>query len=373
MTESPAELSRDDALLVLNGLPGVGPVMLRRLLDWFGGDPLAILKAAGTELVKVRGVGPKAVSSIRSWNDGDWLERERKRLQDHGARFITLENEDFPRALLETFDPPIGLYCRGTPPKEPCVSIVGTRRPSLYGLRMAEKLSAGLARAGFCIVSGMARGIDAAAHEGALGAGGKTVAVFGCGIDVIYPPEHLDLFRRIVESGAVFSEFSFGRRADRQTFPMRNRLVAGMSAGVIVVESAANGGSLITARFAGEQGRQVFAVPGRVDQSTAEGCNQLIREGATLVTSASEVVDELAPALNLAPVEAEPASSKDAVGNLSPGESAVYGSLSEGALMRPDAIADQAGLPVHEVMSTLTLLELKRLVCRHSDGSFEAR
>ena len=378
MPNSSAGLSREAALLVLNGLPRVGPVMLRRLLERFADDPVSVLQASPGQLVSVKGVGEKAVSSIRSWIDGDWLVRERRRIAEHGARFISLEHEDFPRALLETFDPPIGLYCRGTPPREPCVAIVGTRRSTLYGQRMARKLASGLARAGFCIVSGMARGIDAAAHEGALEAGGCTVAVFGCGIDVIYPPEHLDLFRRIVNSGAVFSEFPFGRRADKQTFPMRNRLVAGMSAGVIVVESAENGGSLITARFAGEQGRQVFAVPGRADQSTAAGCHKLIREGATLVTSAGDVVEELAPTLGLSLVEArgehhEDPISRKVTDNLSGKENAVYGLLADGTLMKPDALAEGTELLVHEVMATLTLLELKRLVSRRPDGSFEVR
>ena len=378
MSRPLVDVSREDAFLVLNGLSRVGPVMLRRLLDRFEDDPLSVLRASAEQLISVRGVGEKAVASIRAWREGDWLGRERKRIAEHGARFINLEDEDYPQALRETFDPPIGLYCQGFPPKEPCVAIVGTRRATLYGQRMARKLASALALRGFCIVSGMARGIDACAHEGALETGGRTVAVFGCGLDVIYPPEHLDLYRRILESGAVFSEFPFGRRADRQTFPMRNRVVAGMSAGVIVVESSEAGGSLITARFAGEQGRQVFALPGRVDQSTAVGCHKLIREGATLITSAGDVVEELAPTLGLALVEGggehhEDSTSRKVPENLSSEEHAVYGLLADGTLMKPDALAEGTELPVHEVMATLTLLELKRLVSRRPDGSFEVR
>lgn len=378
----PDTLSRADAYLVLNGLSHVGPVMLRRLLDRFAGDPVAILSASVRELESVKGVGQKASAAIREW-DRAWLADERRRLAKRSSRFLTCEDSEFPPALLETFDPPIGLYCEGAPPLpgEPCVAIVGTRQTSLYGLRMAKTLAADLARMGFCIVSGMARGIDAAAHEGALEAGGRTVAVFGCGPDVIYPPEHLDLYRRIAASGAILSEFPFGRRADRNTFPMRNRVVAGMSAGVIVVESAAAGGSLITARFAAEQGRQVFALPGRVDQATSAGCHKLIREGATLIRNAVDVAEELAPSLGLAVASPASESKSDASTTaptqppqgLTPPEQALHGALADGSVLKPDALAEQTNLPAHEVMAALTMLELKRLVSRRSDGSFEIR
>ncbi len=376
----PDNLTRSDAFLVLNGLANVGPVMLRRLLDRFSGDPIAILSASSSDLKSVKGVGEKASTAIRGW-DSSWLDNELGRLAERSGCFLTREDPSFPPALLETFDPPIGLYCTGAPPHpdEPCVAIVGTRQASLYGLRMAKTLAADLARMGFCIVSGMARGIDAAAHEGALEAGGRTVAVFGCGPDVIYPPEHLDLYRRITASGAVLTEFPFGRRADRQTFPMRNRVVAGMSVGAIVVESAAAGGSLITARFAAEQGRQVFALPGRVDQATSEGCHKLIREGATLIRNAADVAEELAPSLGLALPSSsrEEALSASAAApspqNLTPTEQALHAVLADGSILNPDALAERTKLPAQEVMATLTMLEIKRLVSRRPDGAFETR
>ena len=372
-------MSREDAFLILNGMQGVGPVMMRRLLERFNEDPVSVLHSSEAELMSVKGVGKKATSGIRGWKDGNWLELERGRIAKHGARFITVEDGDYPQALLETFDPPIGLYCQGTPPREPCVAIVGTRQPTLYGQNMARRIASGLANSGFCVVSGMARGIDAAAHEGALEVSGRTVAVFGCGIDVIYPPEHLNLYRRVVETGAVVSEFPFARRADRQTFPMRNRVVAGMCVGVVVVESSAVGGSMITARFAGEQGRQVFAVPGRADQPTAVGCHKLIREGATLVTHAEQVIEEVAPSLDLSwnaslsVGDSDASSGKPAPDNLSSGESTVYACLNDGSILTSDCLCERTSLPVHEVAAALTMLELKRLVSRCPDGSFEVR
>ena len=201
------------------------------------------------------------------------------------ATFITPRDVGYPRLLKEIHDPPIGLYRKGVYDfAQPCVAIVGSRRTTLYGQSVAKKLAADLARLGFCIVSGLARGIDTAAHEGALSVGGKTAAVLGCGIDIVYPPENLALYRRIEAEGAILSEFPFGRRADRQSFPMRNRVVAGIAEAVVVVETDVSGGSMITARFAGEQGRLIFAVPGRIDQNTSAGCHQLIRDGATLLT-----------------------------------------------------------------------------------------
>ena len=287
-------LNHRQALLILNGLPVVGPVMLRRLLDTFENDPIAVLSADRQKLLQVQGIGEKAASVLTNWSEHFDLNREVERMKASGIRFLAQTDEFFPPTLCETYDPPIGLYWKGKYNVDrPCVAIVGTRRGTLYGLGVAKRFASELARLGFCIVSGMARGTDTAAHEGALDVGGKTVAVFGCGLDIVYPPENLELYKRIAAEGAVASEFPFGRRADRQTFPMRNRVVAGMCEAVIVVESDVAGGSMITARFAGEQGRQIMAVPGRIDQTSSAGCHQLIRDGATMVTSVDDILDEL--------------------------------------------------------------------------------
>lgn len=367
-------LSSEDALIVLNGLQRVGPVMLRNLLDAFG-DPVAVLSASRSELMEVRGVGDKAAEALANWSERFDLEKEKRLMAKKGVRFLSHESSGFPELLGETFDPPIGLYWQGDYLVDrPCVAIVGTRRATLYGRNMAKKFAAELSRLGFCIVSGMARGTDTAAHEGALEAGGKTVAVFGCGLDIIYPPENLDLYKEIVAKGAVASEFPFGRRADRQTFPMRNRVVAGMCQGVIVIESAASGGSMITARFAGEQGRSLMALPGRVDQASSEGGHQLIRDGATLVTSVDDVLEELRYARPKDPeLDLGGSGATSRPENLSELEHAVLDCFVGGELLSLDGVIEQSARSMAEVSSCVMGLELKRLLVKRADGRFEAK
>ena len=224
----------------------------------------------------------------------------------------------------------------------------------------------------------MARGIDSESHGGALDSNGRTVAVLGCGLDIIYPPENLDLYRRIAETGAVVSEFPFGRRADRQSFPMRNRVVSGLSLATVVIESGNSGGSMITARFAGEQGRHLFAVPGRIDQHASAGCHQLIRDGATLLTSVEELVAELnfggQLRLNLEAGESEAEGrQKQPVVDLDETERAVADCLSDGGILYPDSIARFTGFPVPAVTASLMMLELKGVVSKRADGAFERR
>ena len=295
-----------------------------------------------------------------------------------GADFVLTKDPAYPRLLCEIHDPPIGLYRRGRfdVGGNRCVAIIGSRRTTLYGQATAKKLASELARIGFCVASGLARGIDTAAHEGALSVGGKTVAVLGTGIDIIYPPENLALYRQIEADGAVLSEFPFGRRADRQSFAMRNRIVAGMSEAVIVVESDVDGGAMITARFAGEQGRLLFAVPGRIDQPTSAGCHQLIRDGATLLTSVDDLLSELNYLDGLRPsaIPQKPADAAAGIpANLTPDEARVFECFRGGAILSPDALAAQTGLPAATLSSTLMMLELKRLIAKRADGTFEAR
>ena len=372
----PSTLNQRQALLVLNGLPHVGPVMLRRLMDAFEGDAVAVLSGQKTKLLEVKGVGQKAAETLTNWADRFDLAKEVAQMRRTDTRFFIQEDAKFPEMLRETYDPPIGLYWQGEYIVDrPCVAIVGTRRSTVYGRSVAKKFASELARLGFCIVSGMARGTDTAAHEGALEAGGKTVAVFGCGLDTIYPPENMNLYHQILKTGAVVSEFPFARRADRQTFPMRNRLVAGMCQGVIVIESAASGGSMITARFAGEQGRTLMAVPGRIDQDSSAGCHQLIRDGAIMVTSVDDVLEELRyermqfpseePELDLGETPSPPQ-------NLSDSEQAVFGCFTGGEIISPDALATRLSRPIAEIAGVLMSLELKRLVAKRADGRFEA-
>lgn len=364
--------------MILNDLPNIGPITLNRLLAELGGDPVAILRSPKSRLESVRGVGPETSAAVMNWAQHFDLAREEERLAQAGATFITTRDAGYPRLLKEINDPPIGLYRKGVDAlDQPCIAIVGSRRTTLYGQAVAKKLGAELARLGFCIVSGLARGIDTAAHEGALSVGGKTAAVLGTGLDIIYPSENLDLYRRIAESGAVLSEFPFGRKADRQSFAMRNRIISGMSEAVVVVESDVSGGAMITSRFAGEQGRLLYAVPGRIDQPSSAGCHQLIRDGATLLTGVDDILSDLNYLDGLRPAGLKEAGGKSVLETLqsefSENERRVTEALRGGAQLGLDALASTTGLPVAEVAAALMLLELKKLVTKRADGTFEFR
>lgn len=371
------ELTERQALLVLNALPNIGPITLNRLLAELGDDPRAVLTAPARRLESVQGVGPAISATVTNWPRHFDLAREEERMARASTDFVTPRDPDYPRLLKEISDPPIGLYRKGRYGfSQPCIAIVGSRRTTLYGQSVAKKLGAELGRLGFCVVSGLARGIDTAAHEGALSVGGKTAAVLGCGIDIIYPPENLALYRRIEAEGAILSEFPFGRRADRQSFPMRNRVVAGICDAVVVVESDVNGGSMITARFAGEQGRLVYAVPGRIDQATSRGCHQLIRDGATLLTGVDDILSELnyLDGLRPAPIPLKPGEEPEsAPGDLTPDEVKVMACFAGGAILAPDSLAEQTGLPISTLTPVLMMLELKHRLARRLDGGFEAR
>ncbi len=380
MRAGETELTTTQALLVLNALPNIGPITLNRLLAELGGDPRSVLAAGARRLESVRGVGPAISASITGWRENFDLAREEERMAQAKVSFVTTGDAAYPKLLREIHDPPIGLYRKGGHEfGQPCIAMVGSRRTTLYGQSVAKKFGAELARLGFCIVSGLARGIDTAAHEGALSVGGKTAAVLGTGIDLIYPPENLALYRQIEASGAILSEFPFGRRADRQSFAMRNRIIAGMCEAVIVVESDAGGGSMITAKFAGEQGRLLFAVPGRIDQATSAGCHQLIRDGATLLTSVDDILGELnyLDGLRPGPIPEKAGSGVSGVvagaAQLSEDEKKVFAGFAGGALVSLDALAEQTGLPVSRLSGTLMMLELKRLIVKRADGTFEAR
>lgn len=386
------ELSERQAFLVLNALPNIGPITLNRLLAHLGGDPRAVFAADKRTLASVKGVGPVISETILDWRQHFDVAREEERMAKSGVDFITTRDADYPKLLQTIHDPPIGVYRKGRYGfTQPCVGIVGSRRTTLYGQSVAKKFGAELARLGFCVVSGLARGIDTAAHDGALSVGGKTAGVLGTGIDIIYPPENLELYRKIEADGAILSEFPFGRRADRQSFAMRNRIVAGMCEAIIVVESDVDGGAMITARFAGEQGRLIFAVPGRIDQNTSAGCHQLIRDGATLMTSIDDLLAELNYLDGLRPQPIPPkGGDEDAndvaenplfartaplanASNLTTDEARVFDCFRGGAILSPDALAGQTGLGAGVLSSTLMMLELKRLIAKRADGAFESR
>jgi DNA processing protein len=371
MPDGPDQKCPADGFMYLNSVNGIGPITLNRLLERFNGDPWKVISATAQDLASVKGVGNQLVETLQGNNASEWLKKEKEKLFKMGGHF--LGREKFPEFLNELPDPPIGLYTLGEIPSSPFVSIVGTRIPSLYGKKMARKLAFELAQAGVCIVSGMARGIDTEAHLGALDAGGKTLAFLGSGLDVIYPPENLNLYQRIKESGAVLSEFPLSKRADRRTFPMRNRLVAGCSSAVLVIESAKTGGSMITARFAAEQGRTVFALPGRVDQPESQGCLDLIRDGAILVRNSVDILEEIAPMLSLSNNSevGETQEPNNMFNNLDDQEKTILTLLKGGDRMSLDDIQTSLKVSSSQLAPTITMLEIKGLLSKRTDGKFE--
>jgi len=374
---------RRKAMLVLNALPHIGPVTVARWMARFGPEVETWWGRSAAELSAVGGVGPVMARTLRRWQEHVDLEREEALLEAHGVRFVCWFDDDYPAPLREIADPPIGLYVKGGLDwPRPVIAVVGTRQPSPHGRALARRWAEELAEGGATVVSGLARGIDTAAHEGALAVGGVSAAVLGSGIDVLYPRENEALAARLAGRGAVLTEFPFGRPADRQTFPMRNRIVSGLADLVVVVETDRGGGSLITARMAAEQGRTVCAVPGRVDARTSRGCHALIRDGATLVTSVAEVLAELRPGrqeeLDLSEAAAgDCAAAPDllaraAAAGLTAVERALLERLAAGTRLRPDALAEALDRPIAEVHSGLLVLELHHLARRGLDGSYEA-
>lgn len=292
------------AWLHLTLAPGIGGETQRRLLAAFG--PPENIFAAGR--LAVRSVVGNKADLLLDFAPGERIEQALAWAEQANQHILTLADAAYPQRLLEIPDPPSLVYLRGDPAllQAPAIGVVGSRNATPQGLRNAEQFSRALAGQGWCIVSGLALGIDAAAHRGALAAGGDTIAVIGTGADRIYPASNRELAQAISERGAILSEFPLGTPAAAANFPRRNRLIAGLARGVLVVEAATGSGSLITARLAGEQGREVFAIPGSIHSPLARGCHQLIRQGAKLVETAADILEELAipaPPMGLAPVE----------------------------------------------------------------------
>lgn len=352
----------------LNLIPGIGPRLQQLLLSRFesaGG----VLSAPADQLRQVPGMGPKLVQSILEHRNRSAAEREIASCRQAGVAMILRGTVGYPRRLEETCDPPGVLYCRGRLEERDglSVAIVGSRRCSLYGRQQAERLAGGLAQAGMTIVSGMARGIDASAHRGALEAGGRTIAVAATGLAHVYPPEHRELAAEIAAQGAVVSESNLQQRALPGLFPQRNRIISGLSMGVILVEATRNSGALHTARHAMEQGREVFAVPGRVDSEVSAGCLDLIRDGATLVRHVDDVLESLGPLSQ--PVRQDGGGEVHTPRelSLSDQEREILNLVS----VEPrhlDELVQAAGIEASRVMATLTVLEVKRLVRRLPGG-----
>ncbi len=359
---------QDDLLdtLRLCLVSGVGPRIRKALLERFG-SARAALAAAPSELRAVQGIGPKLTHTIANADHEIDVEAEIALCREHGIEIITEGHAAYPRALREIHDPPGVLFVRGVlrPNDALAIGMVGTRHATQYGLRQAERLAGGLARAGLTVISGLARGIDAAAHRGAMAAGGRTIAVLASGVMNIYPPEHDRLAEEVVAHGALLSESPPRSEPLAGTFPQRNRLISGLSLGVIVVEAADRSGALITARHAMEQGREVFAVPGNVDSRASRGCHQLIRDGAKLVESADDVLEELGPLVEAAPRDDGQVIHHPAELLLNELEQQVLSAI-HGEATPIDQIVSDTGLPVSQVLSTLSVLEMRRLIRRLS-------
>ena len=274
-------------------IPRIGRVKLSRLESYFG-DLKQAWQAPPAELKKA-GLDTSSVNAIRDGRAKISLDAEMEKLGRYGIKVLTSRDPDYPSRLKEIYDYPPVLYIRGKllPQDEWCLAVVGTRRSTVYGRQVAEEITADLARNKITIVSGLAKGIDSIAHQGALGAGGRTIAVAGCGLDIVYPAENAALARKIIEQGALISEFPLGTRPKPENFPRRNRILSGLSLGVLVVEANETSGAMITAHLALEQNREVFAVPGSILSPASRGVNRLIQEGAKLVRDYTDILEEL--------------------------------------------------------------------------------
>ena len=358
---SPGRAIKEDpaAALTLLSAAGVGSARFRALLNTFG-SPAAVLGAGARALREVPGIDTVIASAILEAGKGKIGAKLLEMLEKCSARIISLWDEDYPKVLREIHDPPALLFVRGKLPDAdlPCLAIVGTRNPSLYGVKQAHVIAADLVHQGWGIISGMARGVDTSAHEGALQGKGQTYAVFGCGIDVIYPSENRALADKIALSGGLISEFLPGTEPEAGLFPRRNRIISGMSRGVLVVQGDETSGAMITARFALEQNREVFALPGNIEDRRSHGPHQLLREGATLVQSAQDILDAFGASSRGGgglPALALPA--------LNPSESELIGHLGAEPVHIDDLVRE-LNRPVASVLADLLGLEMKNWVAQ---------
>jgi DNA processing protein len=338
--------------VALSGIPGVGRVRIAQLKHHFGSLRDAWKAPEGK--LKQAGLDSRSVDALMNLRPGISVDAEMEKLERRKVRALTYEDPEYPPRLKHIYDYPPVLYIKGTLPAEdePCLAVVGTRRPTVYGRQVTEEMVTDLARSGVPIISGLARGIDSVAHRAALDAGGKTVAVFGSGLDIIYPAENAGLAQAIIKQGALVSEYPLGVKPKAENFPLRNRIMSGLSLGVLVVEAGERSGALITAQQAVEQNREVFAIPGSILSPGSQGTNRLIQEGAKLVRSYTDILQELN--LTIVVQQAEIREFSPA----SQAESAILKQLSAEP-SHIDEICRRSGLTMPEVSSTLAMLELR--------------
>jgi len=361
------ELDASLSWLALALTPGLASRLSARLLREFG-SPEEVFRAPLPKLEACRLPAPVAQAVFKKQS----FKRAEKELaltrRIDRCRLVNWTDPEYPQTLLQIYDPPVMLYVRGDPQvlNLPAISIVGTRRPTLYGTQMAERMGRELAARGLVVVSGMARGIDAIGHQGAMAANGRAIGVLGTGVDVCYPKENRKLYDKVLERGAIISEFPLGTHPAPENFPIRNRIVAGMPLGVVVVEGAQYSGSLITARLAMEFGREVFGVPGNVTQPVSFAPNQLIKQGAKLVTNGADVIEELPTPVRAALTQAEQPETEQrnllAAASLNSSEKKIYDLLSTDEPKHIDEIVERSGLNSSEVLATLFDLEMKGII-----------
>ena len=347
----------------LKSVPGIGNHLMKRLIDRFQ-SPEAVLQADPEELSRTDGVALRLANKLKRHRLPGHVEIELENIQHSGFDIVTYTDAHYPRLLREITDPPPFLYVYGRIDSESAnIAVVGSRNATGYGIDTAFQLSADLAGLGMTVVSGMALGIDTAAHEGALSTDGCTIAVLGSGFNHVYPAKNRRLFQRIADTGAVVTEFELNAKPEAHHFPLRNRIISGMSLGVVVVEASTRSGSLITARLANEQNREVFAVPGSIHSFKSTGAHTLIKKGAKLVENAQDVVEEIMPRLAFAPpgsLNSEAPKTQPAP-QLTEMESAVFERL-EVYPIHIDDLQERLGMPGSQLLSVLLNLELKGIV-----------
>lgn len=351
-------MTEREALIALNMMEGMGPITVSALVSVLGSAE-AVFSASRAELMTVERVGSKIADLILSQRDKlDW-EQEINTADELGIRIITCQDPEYPESLQAIHDPPLVLYIKGglESRDSKAIAVVGTRRPTYYGKDVAARLAGQIAEAGYTVVSGLAAGIDTIAHRQALTMKGRTLAVVGCGLKHMYPESNRKLAEEIARSGAVISEFPLDRKPDKTTFPIRNRIVTGLSTGVLVVEAGIKSGAMITARLAMEQGRNVFAVPGRIDSPLSSGTNGLIKQGAKLVENIGDILDEYE---FLFPQSAAGSARSEAV-NMTDEERSVVALLERGE-MPVDLLIRETGMQAGMMSSLLVGLEMKRAV-----------
>jgi DNA processing protein len=350
--------------ITLNMIQGVGSSTFRRLVKFFG-SPNAVLNASLKELEMVRGVTTAVCQNVVNHRENIPIDRELELIKKYDCRIITIEDEAYPSDLKAIYDPPPILYVKGElhPNDSRAISVVGARNATSYGKSVAEWISSQLASKGITVVSGMAHGIDSAAHNGALNAGGYTIAVMGNGLDIVYPSDNAKLYEKILTSGAVISELSMGTPSHRMNFPRRNRIISGMSLGTLIVEASPKSGALITADLALEQGREVSEM--------SKGTHDLIKQGAKLVDSVEDIINELPSYKSFSADESLQNEDARIESQLSQDESAVWKVIGLSPI-HIDDISRQSNQPIYKVSSALVMLELKGLI-RQSAGKMFTR